>query len=110
MFHSASLEKLHIREAGVVCECVVLTGGNTKFPNLLERFRSDLQPYLPSYSACHVSLASDPVLDAWTGASRFALAATENPDLYSQSYATKAEYEEYGHYYCNEKLNKSWCD
>ena len=105
---NSSLDKLHEKESAIVCRSILLTGGNAKFPNLLERFRQDLQPYLASHMNCEVTLASDPVLDAWFGASDFACTVSSNRDLFARSFVTKTEYEENGHYYCNEKFYDAW--
>lgn len=61
------IERLDEREAAIVSDRLLLTGGNVQFPNFLERFRGDLKPGLPDYTNPQVYIAEDPVHDAWLG-------------------------------------------
>lgn len=71
---------------------VLLTGGNTLFPNFQQRLERELRPLVPADVTLSVRSAPDPIVAAWTGASKFA-AASDFP-----RYAvTKAEYLEHGH-------------
>jgi len=74
-----------------VLKDVFLTGGNTMFQGFDERVRTELRALLPSEALMNVRRATDPVLDAWRGAAKW---ATEPRS--KEAFITKAEYAEKG--------------
>ena len=73
---------------------VFFTGGNTLFQNFAERFDTEFRSFLPVGTELKVRRASDPVLDAWKGASQWAA----SPDLAKAS-ISREEYLEKGSEY-----------
>ncbi|KAJ9575058.1 hypothetical protein L9F63_007793 [Diploptera punctata] len=76
---------------------VFLTGGCASFPGLIDRLRRELQEMRPFKSTFNVTIAANPVLDAWYGAREFA----NSPDL-DQFLVTRSDYEEKGGDYLKE--------
>lgn len=70
---------------------VVVTGGNTSFPNFTERLRSDLQSVRPFQSTFKIHDTVDPLLDAWKGAAAW---ATEPSNR--KYYISRSDYSEHG--------------
>uniref|UniRef100_A0A8C5QXJ1 Actin-related protein 5 n=1 Tax=Leptobrachium leishanense TaxID=445787 RepID=A0A8C5QXJ1_9ANUR len=77
---------------------VFLTGGNVMYPGFRDRMEKELLQLRPFGSSFQVSVASNPLLDAWHGASDWAL---DNLEM-EESWITRAEYEEKGGEYLKE--------
>ncbi|MCQ2816325.1 MAG: hypothetical protein MJ252_03565 [archaeon] len=76
---------------------VFLTGGNLKIRNIKERLAYELREYIPVDMNINISLADDPLLDAWKGGKDFA------EDKNNQRFfITKEEYNEQGAHYFKE--------
>ncbi|XP_048777578.1 actin-related protein 5-like [Ostrea edulis] len=76
---------------------VFITGGNAMFGHFKERLECELLAMRPFQSTFNVSIANNPILDAWSGARKLALSP-----LLTTSSITKAEYEEKGSEYMKE--------
>ena len=50
----------------------------------------------------------DSIIASWKGASIFAELAMNNVDAHSKYFVSRCEYEEHGHYYCNNKFQLYW--
>lgn len=74
------------------------TGGNTLLKGFNERLQADLQGILPADQRATVRAASDPILDAWRGAAKWAHGDVK----YKHSRVTRAEYDEMGADYIKE--------
>uniref|UniRef100_A0A6I8RI90 Actin-related protein 5 n=1 Tax=Xenopus tropicalis TaxID=8364 RepID=A0A6I8RI90_XENTR len=79
---------------------VFLTGGNVIYPGIKGRMEKELVQIRPFGSSFQVSLASHPVLDAWQGASGWAL---QNVDC-EEGWVSRKEYEEMGGEYLKEHV------
>ncbi|CAH2292729.1 actin-related 5 [Pelobates cultripes] len=77
---------------------VFLTGGNVIYPGFRDRMVKELLQMRPFGSFFQVSVASNPALDAWHGASDWALENAEGED----GWISRAEYEEKGGEYLKE--------
>ncbi|KAM4623260.1 actin-related protein 5 [Discoglossus pictus] len=77
---------------------VFLTGGNVMYPGMQGRMERELLQMRPFQSTFQVSLASNPVLDAWHGASNWALQNLES----EEGWISRREYEEMGGEYLKE--------
>lgn len=77
---------------------VFLTGGNMMYPGIKTRMEKELLMMRPFGSTFHVSVAENPVLDAWHGASDWAL---QNWEV-DEGWITRKEYEEMGGEYLKE--------
>ena len=75
---------------------VFITGAAARIPGLKERVERDLLRSRPSGSKFNVRLATDPNLDAWKGAAKFANEADD------KHYISRSEYEEKGSGYLSE--------
>ena len=60
---------------------VFVTGGLARLPGLKERLEAELRTMRPFQSTFKVTIADDPVLDAWKGASKVA-ASEKNSELF----------------------------
>jgi actin-related protein 5 len=74
-------------------QCIVLSGGSTKLPNLQNRMRNALTPVLPFRAPLEIlgSVGADPRLEAWRGMAAWA----GTPDA-KAARITRAEYDEHG--------------
>eukprot|EP01125_Pyxidicula_operculata_P000226 TRINITY_DN1031_c0_g1_i1.p1 TRINITY_DN1031_c0_g1~~TRINITY_DN1031_c0_g1_i1.p1 ORF type:complete len:201 (-),score=43.95 TRINITY_DN1031_c0_g1_i1:493-1095(-) len=70
---------------------VYTTGGNFSYRGVKQRIERDLKLMMPMGSSINVTVANDPVYDAWRGAALFSL----QPSFSSLS-ISKAEYSEIG--------------
>jgi len=87
---------------------VFLTGSLCKIPGLVKRLEVDLMAMRPFQSTYRVTLASNPAMDAWRGARKFA-SNFHDEDKY---FITKFDYEEYGpdilrEHFCSNKFTKT---
>ncbi|XP_058827321.1 actin-related protein 5-like [Topomyia yanbarensis] len=78
---------------------ILLTGGCANIRGLKERLSRELMQMLSFRSTFNLKLASNPVLDGWRGANRFAMS-----DNFDQSLITKQTYDECGGEYLHEHL------
>ena len=81
----------------VLVQNLFLTGGCASFPNMQTRLERELLAMRPFQSTFSVTIASNPVLDAWYGARKWSVSPALS--LYS---ITKADYEEKGPEYLKE--------
>ncbi|XP_068119660.1 LOW QUALITY PROTEIN: actin-related protein 5 [Hyperolius riggenbachi] len=79
---------------------VFLTGGNVMYPGIKARMEKELLMMRPFGSTFQVSVASNPILDAWHGASDWALQNLEA----EEGWITCKEYEEMGGEYLKEHV------
>ncbi|KAM8947091.1 actin-related protein 5 [Pelodytes ibericus] len=77
---------------------VFLTGGNMMYPGVRDRIEKELLQMRPFGSSFQVSVASNPILDAWHGASEWALQNLEG----EEGWITRQDYEEKGGEYLKE--------
>ncbi|XP_062616216.1 actin-related protein 5-like [Saccostrea cucullata] len=91
------LKKFNADMQNKLAQNVFITGGNAMFSHFKERLERELLAMRPFQSTFSVSLAKNPILDAWYGARKFAL----SPLLMTGS-ITKADYEEKGSEYLKE--------
>jgi len=76
---------------------VFVTGGCASFPNFTSRLHRELVAVRPFESVVRVTAASDPVIDSWRGARRWALT-----DAMCESCVSAAEYRDKGADYLKE--------
>ncbi|KAM5165231.1 actin-related protein 5-like [Mantella aurantiaca] len=79
---------------------VFLTGGKVMYPGIQTRMEKELLMMRPFGSTFHVSMAANPVLDAWHGASDWALQNLET----DEGWISRKEYEEMGGEYLKEHV------
>ncbi|EPX70493.1 actin-like protein Arp5 [Schizosaccharomyces octosporus yFS286] len=84
-------------ESDKLIKNIVLTGGLSKFPGISKRVENELMSVLPVGSPLNVYSASDPLLDAWKGASEWSV--TEE---FKKISISRAEYQEKGPDYLKE--------
>ncbi|XP_072259816.1 actin-related protein 5 [Pyxicephalus adspersus] len=77
---------------------VFLTGGNVMYPGMQARMEKEMLMMRPFASTFHVSMAANPLLDAWHGASDWALQNFES----DEGWISRKEYEEMGGEYLKE--------
>ena len=85
------------QEQKALCNCIFITGGNTKYKYIDDRIRNELQNNLDCEMNVNIYKATDPELDCWKGARNF-MNLKEN----SNYFITKKEYYEYGPEYFKE--------
>jgi actin-related protein 6 len=95
-------------ELGLAAASIVLTGGNANLPGYRERFERELRPFVPDVYAVNVYQPAKPEVYAWQGAARFARQCGADRAMKAANFVTKAEYQEYGHEYTNEKFARAW--
>ncbi|XP_059622418.1 actin-related protein 5 [Phlebotomus argentipes] len=78
---------------------VYVTGSCAKFPGLEERLSRELLEMRPFQTPHKITMASNPTLDAWLGASSFA-----RQDTFMKMSVSKREYEEFGGEYLKEHV------
>lgn len=88
-------------------QSVFCTGGGSSLRGFRERLYADLVPIRPFQSVVNVYRAGDPVLDAWRGASLWAVAAGLGPDAIAAvpsvaGVISRRNYEEMGAEYLSE--------
>ncbi|KAL6575697.1 Actin-related protein 5 [Orobanche hederae] len=89
-----SVRKLALKGQGLedrITTSILLTGGSCLFPGLSERLEDGIRMNQPCGTPIKILRASDPILDAWRGASAYA-AAVQFP----QQTFTRADYYEKG--------------
>ncbi|KAH6802365.1 actin-related protein 5 [Perilla frutescens var. frutescens] len=72
-----SIRRLGSKGGGVeerITDSILLTGGSCLFPGMRERLEAGIRMIRPSGTAIKILRASDPILDAWRGASTYASA------------------------------------
>ncbi|KAK0132876.1 Actin-related protein 6 [Merluccius polli] len=79
---------------------IVVTGGNCLFPGFRERVLRDVRALAPAEFPVSVLLPPNAVGYAWEGGKLLA----DNPD-YDEMVVTREEYEENGHFICEEKFD-----
>ncbi|CAK7891631.1 actin-related protein 5 [[Candida] anglica] len=84
-------------QAHSLIQDVFVTGGLVQWPNFIERLQKDFTSFLPVGAPLKVRSAKDPVSDAWRGMSKWA-----SSEECTNSYVTRAEYDEMGPEYIKE--------
>lgn len=79
---------------------IVLAGGNSLFPGFRERIYQEVRALAPAELPVSVLLPPNPLCFSWEGGKLLA----ENPD-YDDMVVTREEYEENGHFICEEKFD-----
>ena len=92
-----------VEQAVLASSGIVLTGGNANIPGFKERMETEVRSRLPASYDVKIISPPNPHEFAWKGASNFAAS-----ELAKDSFITRAEYLEKGHYYCNEKFSSNW--
>lgn len=114
-----AMQHLSVEEVGKVIQQVVLTGGNTKFPNFRSRFEENLRPLILDVYNMEVVLPDQPDLYAWKSARKYLWDLrqhqTDNANSYNSQYhgftnhfITKQAYAEQGHQRCNDFFDSAW--
>lgn len=70
-----SLRRLPEKGGGMedrITESILLTGGSCLFPGMRERLEGGIRMIRPSGTPIKIVRSSDPILDAWRGASAYA--------------------------------------
>ena len=104
---SQLLRQLPTEQQKKLCKNVFVTGGNTKSRNIKERIEHELQSVMPVDTEINVTIANDPVVDAWRGGRDF-----YNEKGNMKFFVTRSEYNECGNDYFKEhccsnvKVNK----
>ncbi|XP_053571401.1 actin-related protein 5 [Bombina bombina] len=92
------LERYPLDAQQQLVQNVFLTGGNVMYPGMQGRMERELLQMRPFQSSFQVSMASNPILDAWHGASSWAL---QNLEM-EEGWISRREYEEMGGEYLKE--------
>uniref|UniRef100_A0A8D3DMC6 Actin-related protein 6 n=1 Tax=Scophthalmus maximus TaxID=52904 RepID=A0A8D3DMC6_SCOMX len=79
---------------------IVLTGGNSLFPGFRQRLETELRSLAPAHLPVSVLQPANPICHPWEGGKLLA----HDPD-YDELVVTRDEYEENGHYICEEKFD-----
>ncbi|XP_049579355.1 actin-related protein 6 isoform X1 [Syngnathus scovelli] len=79
---------------------IILTGGNVLFPGFRERLEAELRALVPAHVPVKVTLPDNPITYAWEGGKLLA----NDPD-YEEMVVTRDDYEENGHFVCEEKFD-----
>ncbi|XP_077452215.1 actin-related protein 6 isoform X2 [Stigmatopora argus] len=79
---------------------IILTGGNVLFPGFRERLEAELRSLVPAHVPVKVTLPENPITYAWEGGKLVA----NDPD-YEEMVVTRDDYEENGHFVCEEKFD-----
>ncbi|XP_053174758.1 actin-related protein 6 [Scomber japonicus] len=79
---------------------IVLTGGNTLFPGFRQRLESDLRALVPAHLPVSVLLPDSPITFPWEGGKLL----SNHPD-YDEMLVTREDYEENGHFICEDKFD-----
>ena len=106
---SNCIQSFPSEEASLICENVLLIGGNARFRNFKEKIQFELRKQVENLGLVDVSdFKSDSIVASWKGASIFAEQAMDDIDMKSRHFITRSEYEECGHYHCNKKFQQNW--
>jgi actin-related protein 5 len=84
-------------EQKALCNCIFITGGNTKYKYIEDRIRNELKSNLDCEMKINIYKASDPELDGWRGQKNFMLDPSNG-----HFFISKKEYQEYGADYFKE--------
>jgi actin-related protein 6 len=79
---------------------VVVIGGTSKLPGLVQRLEADLRMRLPETFAVRVGQPEDPIKHAWSGGARLA----QNEEAMKQLVVSKHEYMEHGDIWVRRKF------
>jgi actin-related protein 6 len=79
---------------------VVVIGGTSKLPGLVQRLEADLRMRLPETFAVRVGQPEDPIRHAWSGGARLA----QNEELMKQLVVSRQEYLEHGDVWVRRKF------
>jgi len=85
------------QEQRALCNCIFITGGNSKYMYIDDRIRNELRTNLDCDYKINIYKANDPELDGWRGQKQFF-----NKKENSEFFITKKEYYEYGPDYFKE--------
>lgn len=88
--------------ANTLTNNVFLTGGSTQIPGFLERMNKEMLEMRPFKSKFSISLAKQPSLNAWLGASKFCL-----DEKFKDYMVTSEEYSEKGGDYIKEHFSSN---
>ena len=83
---------------------IVVTGGSSRFPSFMERLSRDLRALAPCDSEIEMTMADEPIVANWRGASIFAAS-----EAYPMHVVTKKEYKEGGHSLCRRRFLAQQC-
>ena len=83
----------------LLCGDIFTTGGGCLWSGFNNRIRADLTALLPTGTPLVVRSATDPLLDSWRGAAKWAASSSSE---YKKSAVTRAEYDEFGVDYIKE--------
>jgi len=102
-----SLQTLNQVEMGLAAGNILLTGGNTKFPQFKKRFFNEIRPLIPDIHPVRVCNPPDPDMYAFKGMSNFIQNEIDSNTLRNHM-VSREMYLENGHDYCNKKFYNSW--
>lgn len=88
----------------LVARNIILTGGNTLFPNFQTRFQREVRMLLPDTIEDAVYLPDDPILYGWQSARRFVY-DVHSSGLVDRFAVSREQYLEQGHRVCLEKFS-----
>lgn len=71
---------------------ILITGGSSKFPSLMERLETELRTRVSEEYVVRVAQAQDPIKNVWLGGARLA----QNEDVLKELVVTRQEYLEHG--------------
>lgn len=80
---------------------IVLSGGSTLFPGFRERVESDIRTLADAHFDVNVTLADQPIIEAWSGGKLLA----QNASIYDSLSVNKKFYDEHGYSGCTEKFD-----
>jgi len=79
---------------------LLVTGGSSKFPGLIERLESELRSLVSEQYLVRVAQAKDAIKNAWLGGARLAM----NEDVLNSFVVTRQEYAEHGDLWTRRKF------
>ncbi|KAI9205857.1 uncharacterized protein BJ171DRAFT_499916 [Polychytrium aggregatum] len=80
-------------------ENVFVTGGHSQYPNFTTRLYNEIRALCEPSQKVNIVLARDPLLDAWKGAAKYALAHRPSSDQPSSIWIQREQWDECGHDY-----------
>ncbi|KAI3964333.1 hypothetical protein MKW92_053720 [Papaver armeniacum] len=90
-----SMRRLPTKGNGVedrITSSILITGGSCLFPGMAERLEAGIRMIRPFQSPIRIVMASDPVLDAWRGASAYAASSQFSVQTFTrEDYYEKGE-------------------
>lgn len=105
--HLSLSEVVNDVDRGLLSQNILLTGGNMSFPQVKERFETDIRCLIPSHFDSRVHCPDNPTDYAWQGMDLWVQNCSADNTL-SSHMLTRANYEEYGHDYLNERFFRLW--